>query len=154
MARYSRFLGLTVLALTLGATSGIAQIAATQPQRQPGPRADRFMAGLNLTDTQRDQIRALREQHRTLMRGQMQQLRDVRQALRSETFADSPDQDKIQSLKQQVATLSQQIEARRLDLQQQIAQILTPEQRQYLREHRGQVRQFRGRRMNRPGGWF
>ena len=153
MARYSRFLGLTVLVVALGATSGVAQ-TPPQPQRQPGQRADRFMAGLNLTDTQRDQIRALREQQRTVVRDQMQQLRNARQALRSETFADAPDQGKIDSLKQQVAALSQQLEARRLDLQQQIAQILTPEQRQYLREHRGQVRQFRGRRMNRPGGWF
>lgn len=154
MARYSRFLGLTVLAVILGATSGVAQTTAAQTRRQPGQRADRFMAGLNLNDTQRDQIRALREQHHTVVREQMQQLRDARQALRGETFAESPDQGKIDSLKQQVATLSQQLEARRLELQQQIAQILTPEQRQYLRDHRGQMRQFRGRRMNRPGGWF
>ncbi len=34
-------------------------------------------------------------------------------------------------------------------LQQRIAQVLTPEQRQYLREHRGQMRNFRARRMMR-----
>jgi Spy/CpxP family protein refolding chaperone len=37
-------------------------------------------------------------------------------------------------------------------VQQQIAQILTPEQRQFMREHRGQFRPYRARRMNRLRG--
>jgi protein CpxP len=145
MSRYARFLGLTVIAITLAATASMAQSAGQQPRQ----RGQRFMAGLNLTDMQRDQIRTLREQHRTAIRDQALQLRDARRALRVETFADSPDQAKIDSLQQQVATLSQQMEASRLELDQQIAKFLTPEQRKYMREHTGQMRQLRGRRMNR-----
>lgn len=155
MSRYARLFGLTVLAISLAATSGLAQTPAPQPAPQPAPRGERArpgLAGLNLTDAQRQQIRTLREHNRAAGRDQMRQLREARQSLRAEMYADAPDQNKIDALRQQMTTLAQQIEGRRLDVQQQIAQILTAEQRQFMREHRGQFRPYRARRMNRLRG--
>lgn len=147
MSRFSRFLGISLAVAALSVTTGFAQAPArpADPGQARGARAHRFMAGLNLTDAQREQIRTLRNEHRTALRDQVRQLRDARRALRAETFADSPDAAKLQSLKEQVATLSQQVETRRLEMQQEIAQILTPEQRQYMRDHQPQMRRF-GRR--------
>ncbi len=143
MSRYARFLAMTVLALT----AATAIVTAQTPPPGPRQRARQFMAGLNLTDAQREQIRTLREQHRSAVGEERQQLRDARRELRSQMLVDTPDQARIDALQEQVASLSQQLQARRLDLQQKIAQVLTPEQRQFLREHRGRMRPFRGRGM-------
>src|SRR5512141_1624060 len=98
MSRYARLFGLTVLAISLAATSGIAQTPAPQPAPQPAPRGERprpGLAGLNLTDAQRQQIRTLREHNRAAGRDQVRQLREARQSLRAEMYADAPDQNKI-----------------------------------------------------------
>ncbi len=158
MSRIARFLVMTSAALMLVSVTGFAQA----PPPPAGPRGRDILAGAGLTDAQRDQIRTLRDQDRTAMREQTQQVREAHRALHEEIFADNPNPSKIDALQQQVTSLSQQLQARRLDLQQRIAQILTPEQRRFVREHRGQMRAFRAGRMmerrrmmqqRRPGGF-
>jgi Spy/CpxP family protein refolding chaperone len=46
-----------------------------------------------------------------------------------------------------VLALRQQSEARRLELEQRIAQVLTPEQRKFVREHGPEMRAFQAGRM-------
>jgi Spy/CpxP family protein refolding chaperone len=160
MSAISKLLATAGLVAVVSAT-GWAQ-APQGPARRPGPGDRGFLAGVSLTDTQRDQIRALREEERAGARDQLQQMRDAQRVLHEEIFADSPNQSKIDGLQQQVTSLSQQLQVRRLELQQRIAQVLTPEQRRYVREHGAERRAFRAGRMmerrmmqrRRPGGAF
>lgn len=147
MSQKSGFTLVAACALALAGVTGYAQQApqAGQTTEQARPaRPWRGMPGLNLTDAQRDEIAKLREEHRAATREDSQKLRVAKRQLRDEVFADNPDQNKIATLKSDIAQLSQQLEARRLDEQERFARILTPEQRKLMREHR-ELRQQRMR---------
>jgi Spy/CpxP family protein refolding chaperone len=158
MSRMVRGLTIVGAALTLAAFTG-----AAQAQSGAGPRGDRVgqraarADALNLTDTQREQIRKLREDHRAALREPMQQLRDARRQWHAEMAADQPDGGRLQQLRSEVLRLSLEVEASRLQLREQRLSILTPEQRQILRE-RGDVMRDgggagrHGKGMRRPGG--
>lgn len=148
MAHFTRLLTATAAAVAMAAA-----VAHAQPG--PGPRAPRLqrpahgLAGLNLTDTQRDQIWKLREDHRAATRDEAFELRTARRELRRETLADQPDPQKIENLRAQVAELSSALQNRRLELREHIAQVLTPEQREILRQRQEQGRDARTRRPSR-----
>src|SRR5262245_27035404 len=84
-----------------------------------------MLEGLNLTDAQREQIRTLTEQRRA--EDPRRNLMDLERQLQTAIFADTPDQQKIEELKNSIAAASARELAARIDLQSQIAQILTPE---------------------------
>jgi Spy/CpxP family protein refolding chaperone len=107
---------------------------------------------LGLTDVQREEIRKLREEHRAAVREEAQKFRDASRQLRAEIYAANPDQGKIDSLKAEVAQLSQQLHLRRLEQQERISRILTPEQRQLMLERRQFLRGFREGRADRMRG--
>jgi protein CpxP len=147
----------------LAAFTGQAQAQAGAGQQGEGVGQGRRAAraaALNLTDTQREQIRKLREDHRVALREPLQQLREARNQWRAEMATDQPDPARLEQLRGQVLQLSQQIEASRLQMQEQRLSILTPEQRQTLREQGGRLRDgggkggkgMRGKGMRRPGG--
>ncbi|HSL20072.1 MAG TPA: periplasmic heavy metal sensor [Vicinamibacterales bacterium] len=154
MARFSRLLIGTAAAVALAAGAALAQAQAPAPQpqtRAPRARAARLAAQLNLTDAQREQIRKVREDNRVALRDQTLKLRDARRALQDALYADAPDQGTIDTLKSEIAQLTQQVEARRLEIQEEIARIYTPEQRQILRERRNLIRDRQMMRNPRPG---
>lgn len=147
MTQRFRFVLVMAGAVGLAAATGLAQ-APAQPETPPGARAPRA-EGLNLTDAQRDEMRKLREEHRAATRDAAQKLRDANRQLREALYAASLDETKIAALKTEIAELSQQLQARRFDQQERMARILTPEQRQLVRERRIRMDDRRRARMQR-----
>jgi len=133
-----RIIWTAVVAMILAAAVAIPVIAQPpQGGRGPGrgPGAGGLMPmlrGLNLTDAQREQIKTLTEQRRAADPGRS--LMDLERQLQTAILADTPDQQKIEELKNSIAIASAQELAARIDLQSRIAQILTPEQRAQARE--------------------
>jgi Spy/CpxP family protein refolding chaperone len=125
------------------ATAGAVSLAAAAGLAQPAPQAGGPDSALNLTDAQRDEIRKLREETRAAAREEAQKLRDATRQLREEFFADHPDQGKIASLKSEIAQRSQQLQARRLEQQERMSRIFTPEQRRLLRDRRAMMQERR-----------
>ena len=94
--------------------------------------------GLNLTDAQREQIRAITEAQRT-GESPRRNLMDLERQLQAALLADTPDQQKIEELKTSIASASAAALAARVELQSRIAQVLTPEQRAQAREALGKA---------------
>jgi protein CpxP len=134
-----RIMWTAVAAMILAAAVAIPVIAQPpQGGRGPGrgPGAGGLMPilrGLNLTDAQREQIRALTDERRAAG-DPGQNLMDLERQLQSAILADTLDQQKIEELKNSIAAASAQELAARIDLQSRIAQVLTPEQRAQARE--------------------
>lgn len=129
-----------VLALSVGAISLLAQGPGRPggPGRGPGGRGGPggpglfpFVNQLDLTDAQREQLRALAEDGR--QGGDPgAPLRAAEQKLHAAVLADTPDLQAIESLK---ATLNAAHAAElehRVEMMRKMAQILTPAQRQQL----------------------
>jgi protein CpxP len=107
------------------------------PGRQGGPGPG-MMLHLNLTEQQRTQVQAIMEQHRQATQDSAKQMGDLQQQLKNAIFADAgPNDAAITSLKGQIAALEAQLQAGRLDVEKQIAMLLTPEQRKQVREAPG-----------------
>ena len=91
-----------------------------------------------MSDTQRDQVKALLDEQRKQTDGTgMRKLAELQRALRTAVFADAPDTGQIDQLRASIAEAEASALAARVDLQLKIAQILTPEQRQQARESAG-----------------
>jgi protein CpxP len=129
-----------VLAAVLATVVAIPVIAQ-RPQggrgggRGPGgpDGAMPILRSLNLTDAQREQVRALTEAQRS---GQnpRRNLMDLERQLQAAIFAETPNQQKIDELKNSIAAASAAELTARIDMQSRIAQVLTPEQRAQARE--------------------
>ena len=90
---------------------------------------------LDLTDAQREQIRALTEQRRDEQANNpRRKVADLERQLQLAIFADTPDQQKTQELTKAIAAAHAEELAARIELEARIAQILTPEQRAQARE--------------------
>lgn len=146
-----RTMWLTVLAVVIAGAVAIPVIAQP-PQggrgfgRGPGfDGALPVLRGLNLTDSQREQIRTLTESQRT-GENPRRNLMDLQRQLEAALFADTPDQQKIEELKNSIASASAAELAARIDLQSRIAQVLTPEQRAQAREALAKAPSGRGMR--------
>jgi protein CpxP len=126
-------------ALVLAAAVAIPAIAQPPqggrgPGRGPGfDGALPILRGLNLTDAQREQVRALTDARRTADNPR-RNLMDLERQLQAALLADSPDQQKIDELKNSIAAASAADLTARIELQSRIAQVLTPEQRAQARE--------------------
>ena len=103
------------------------------PGRGPAAGAP-FLRDLNLTDAQREQIRALTEQRRAQGDDPRRKAADLERELRVAVFADVPDRQKIDDLKTAVAAATAEELTARVELQSHIAEVLTPEQRAQARE--------------------
>lgn len=93
-----------------------------------------MLRGLNLTDAQREQIRALTEARRAQGDDPRRKVADLERQLQVAVFADTPDPQKIGDLKNAIAAASAEAVTARVELQSHIAEILTPEQRAQARE--------------------
>ena len=130
-----------VLALSVGAISLLAQGPG---QRPGGPGRGRGGPGgpggpgilamvhqLDLTDAQREQLRALAEEGR--QGGDPgAPMRAAEQKLHAAVLADTPDLQAIESLKAALNAAHAAELEHRVDMMRKIAQILTPAQRQQL----------------------
>jgi Spy/CpxP family protein refolding chaperone len=116
-----------------------------QGQRMGGPGRGRgpggpggplgVLPGLNqvdLSDQQREQVRAIMEQERQTSGDPGQKSRDAEQALHAALLADTPDPQVIESAKAALNTAHAAELDHRVELMQKIVQILTPVQRQQL----------------------
>ncbi|HVL67601.1 MAG TPA: periplasmic heavy metal sensor [Vicinamibacterales bacterium] len=96
----------------------------------------------DLTDQQREQIRAIMQEQR--QQGPPADA-GVRRELEAELLADVPNAARIDELKQRVLQHQAEQLNRHVEVQKRIAQVLTPEQRAKARERLSQERPARGR---------
>jgi Spy/CpxP family protein refolding chaperone len=129
------------LSLSVGAMSLLAQGAGQRPGgpgRGPGGRGGPDGPGilaavrhLDLTDAQREQLRALADDNR--QGGDPgASIRAAEQKLHAAVLADTPDLQAIESLKAALNRAHAEELDHRVAMMQSIAQILTPAQRQHL----------------------
>jgi periplasmic protein CpxP/Spy len=98
----------------------------------PGPLP--MLRDLNLTDAQREQIRAISDAQREKGPGPGQKMGELQKALQLAILADAPDQQKLDELKAAIAGAEAEELVVRIELESRIAQVLTPEQRAQARE--------------------
>jgi Spy/CpxP family protein refolding chaperone len=85
------------------------------------------LRGIELTDAQREQIRAIHEGARD--DGSRAKLGELQTQLQAAIFADTVDLQKVEALKSSIAQAEAAALAARIDVQTRVAQVLTPEQR-------------------------
>jgi Spy/CpxP family protein refolding chaperone len=153
-----RFVYSAIVAATLGLGAfAIADAQGVAAGQEPGRRGPGGRMGLpfarvvdDLTDAQRQQIRAIVEQERQSRQGAPAEM-SLRRQLQIELLADVPDEQKVATLQEQIAQATTESLARHVAVQRQVAQVLTPEQRAKAREalanapERGPRARFRGR---------
>jgi Spy/CpxP family protein refolding chaperone len=139
-------LGLTVLLTGALAVAAFSMADAQGQRRGPGgfgPGMGRgFIAlqNLDLTDAQRDQVRAILQEERS---GEAPAHRKLHQQLRAELLADTPDDQKIALLRDQITRAQGEALTHQIDVQRKIAQVLTAEQRAKAREALAKARDNR-----------
>ncbi len=90
---------------------------------------------LDLSDTQREQIKALTDaQRNNADQSPVRKLMELQRSLQTALLADTPDTAQIDQLRVSISEAEAAALAARIDLQLKIAQILTPAQRQKARE--------------------
>jgi Spy/CpxP family protein refolding chaperone len=102
-----------------------------------------FARFADLTDDQKKQVQAILEEDRASRQGPPASM-NIRRELETEILADSPDEQKIDTLRQQLVQAHGEELTRQIALQRKIAQVLTPEQRATARERLQQPRARRG----------
>jgi Spy/CpxP family protein refolding chaperone len=105
----------------------------------------------DLTDAQREQVRAIRERHAERMRPLMERARTARQAL--DTAAESGNTGNLQALSIEVGNAETELAFAQAQVQSEIFAVLTAEQKQRIAERRKEMEQRRAemqkRRQNR-----
>lgn len=96
-----------------------------------GPMA--LLRGIDVTDAQREQIRAIMDEHRA--DAPAGKVRELDQQLQLAILADTPDTQKIDELKAAIAAGTAEELATRVEIESKIVQILTPAQRAQAREN-------------------
>lgn len=133
-----------VLIAVAGSSYAVAQEGdGTQPRRGfgPGPWRGGGPAGIarlaDLTEEQRTQVRAILQEERASRLGAPASV-TMHRELEAEILADVPDEQKIDTLRRQLAEEHATSLERRIALERKIAQVLTPEQRAKARERLAQ----------------
>jgi len=96
-----------------------------------------MLRGLDLTESQQEQIRAIREAQPAPAAGTAEG--GLHRQLQAELLADVPDMQKLADLQARIAEAQSARLAHLVTVQQQIAQVLTAEQRATLRERLAQT---------------
>lgn len=91
------------------------------------------LRGLDLTDDQKEKIKAIHEAERENRQAPPADV-DLHRQLRAELYADSPDAGKIATLQDQLAQAQTARLTRQIGIEQKIAEVLTAEQRAQVRE--------------------
>jgi Spy/CpxP family protein refolding chaperone len=93
------------------------------------------LAALNLTDEQRDKVFAIQEEHRKKNWTAMGEMRSEQFKLRNMYRGEKVDADKVVEQQKKVDGLRQQMLKSRVETHNQIAAVLTPEQRKQLKQY-------------------
>jgi len=91
-------------------------------------------AALNLTDEQRQKVLAIQEEHRNKNWAAMGEVRAEQYKLRSLYGAEKVDADKVAEQQKKVDELRRAVLKSRVEAHNQMAAVLTPEQRKLLRQ--------------------
>jgi Spy/CpxP family protein refolding chaperone len=94
-----------------------------------------MFAALNLTDEQRQKVLAIQEQHRQKNWAAMGEVRAEQYKLRSLYGAEKLDADKVAEQQKKVDELRRALLKSRVEAHNQMAAVLTPEQRKQMRQH-------------------
>ena len=105
----------------------------------------------DLTEQQREQIKAIHEAEREGQQGPPADAK-LRQQLELELLADTPNDQTIETLKQQIANAQLEQLSRHIAVQKQVTQVLTAEQRAKARERVAQAPGPDGPGRGRRGG--
>lgn len=103
-----------------------------------GPRAGLPLGQLDLTDTQREQVRQLTRQHREQTRPFMDQLRKAQDAQRQAIETLPLDEGRIRAAAQELARAQADLAVQHARLRSEIYALLTPDQQQRLQQLRAQ----------------
>jgi protein CpxP len=114
--------------------------AGPPPAGRPGGRG-RGQSDLNLTETQRDQIRTLRDAQRKDSQALREKMRTARQQLREAMGADVPDEAAVRSAAGAVAALQADQAALQARARSQFMKALTPEQQAQMKQARARASQ-------------
>jgi protein CpxP len=148
-----------VAALAAGSAVVVAQPQGPGPgvprpgQRGPGPRVggplDFGLRGIELNDTQRDQVRTIMESHRAEFDAAGSKLRDAHRAFAEAVEAASIDESAIRSASANVAAAMADEAILRAKVRTEVQGILTPEQQEQLKQRRAEMEKRRGERQQR-----
>ena len=154
------FIGGVTAALIAIAGLTFAGQQAQEPRQGGGPGFGRggpgrggpggFARLADLTDEQRQQVRAILEEDRESRQGPPPAATLHRQ-LEAALLADAPDDQAIEALRQQIVQAQGEALSRQIALQRKIAQVLTPEQRAAARQRLSEAPAARGGRGERRG---
>jgi Spy/CpxP family protein refolding chaperone len=161
------FLGAIVVALGLGATLPLVGWAQDQPPAQgeqkrgrgvggpgrPGGRMGGPMGGAfafrevmrDLTDAQREQVRAIQERHADRIRPLLERAHTAREALN--TAVTSGNDGNLQALSIEVGNAETELTFAQAQVQSEIFKVLTAEQKQKIAERRKQMGAHRAEMM-------
>ena len=101
-------------------------VEAKQGMKSKGEH--KMFAQLNLTEDQRKQLKANKEQQRAQMKSNIQQMKAQREALHQELMKPQLDMDKINAIQTQLKANMAQMADSRLNSILEVRKILTPEQ--------------------------
>jgi Spy/CpxP family protein refolding chaperone len=99
-----------------------------------GAQQGGMLAALNLSDAQREKVLAIQEEHRKKNWAAMGEVRAEQYKLRGLYGAEKLDADKVAEQQKKVDELRRQMLKSRIEAHNQIAALLTPEQRKELRQ--------------------
>jgi periplasmic protein CpxP/Spy len=136
-----------------------AQGAAPQPAVPQGPPPPAMGRGagmgmgrqLNLTDAQKEQLRAMRDQQERDALALRQRMRDARLKLRTAMKADVPDEAAVKAAAGAVAAVQVDQFALQARRKAQLMKVLTPEQQQQVRQFRARAERQAARQMRMNG---
>lgn len=148
-----RFTALAVALLALGASLS-AQGFGPGPGRGRGPAAfeGRGLRGLNLTEAQKAQVKAIHERHQATLKARAEVAMSARTAMREAMGNPATDTKVLQGLHEKVSAAQFDLLLEHRALRQEILPILTPEQQaKFAKAPMGQGRQGRQDRQGRKG---
>lgn len=117
-----------------------------------GDHMMRGMRGLDLSDAQRDQIFELKHALAPKMREEIKAVRAARAQLRDMAMSDSYEEAKVKELTEARAAAMARMAQLKMRNQHEIQQVLTPEQREQLKQRAQKVGEKKGKRMQDKGG--
>lgn len=156
MFNHKLFSLLTTTALMLGFSTPIWVGSIERSQAQPFenmPQGE-VLKKLNLSDTQMQQLKAIRDRNKDTLKSSTQQLRQASQDIQNLLAGTAPT-EQIRSKFNQVQNLKQQVAKLQFEQMLAMREILTPQQRtqlaQAMAQFKGNMRQrLQDRRQNRP----
>ncbi len=159
-------LGVAAAAAVFAGAAGVYATAQDQNTNRParpfmgrrgpgGPMGllPRLGRQLQLTDSQRDQLRAIADSHRDEWKALADRARTARQGLMAAVTADSVDETLIRQKSADVAAVEADMAVARARVHTEVLQILTPEQKTKLKELQTQMQnRMQNRRQGRGAG--